>query len=79
MDPLPSFNEDALYEAIDMLKENQMKVEKINGNYVKGSIKVDEKRPLFTSIPYEKGWMVYVDGKKKKSGKGALKHGKSYT
>lgn len=71
---LYTFNENALYEAIDILKENQMKVEKINGNYVKGSIKVDKKRPLFTSIPYEKGWRVYVDGKKKK----ALKIGKEW-
>ena len=59
-----TFNEDNFYEAIDQLNDNQMKVQKIKGNYVKGTIKTDQESTLFTSIPYEKGWIVYVDGKR---------------
>lgn len=59
------FNEEAFLDAIDTLRNSQMNVELINGNYVKGTIKVKEKNAtLFTSIPYEKGWRVYVDGKR---------------
>ena len=61
-----TFNENNFYEVIDKLKDNQMKVEKIKGNYVKGTISTNEKSTLFTSIPYEKGWSVKIDGKKQK-------------
>ena len=33
---------------------------------IKGTVKVDEGEILFTTIPYEKGWTAYVDGKKSK-------------
>lgn len=60
-----NFNEDVLLDAIDTLSKEQMTVEVMDGNYVKGSINVkNDNKVLFTSIPYEKGWRVYVDGKK---------------
>lgn len=60
-----SFNEDVFFDAIDALRDDQMSVEVMEGNYVKGAINVKkENATLFTSIPYEKGWKVYVDGKK---------------
>lgn len=31
-------------------------------NYIKGKITVDSDELLFTTIPYEKGWKVYVNG-----------------
>lgn len=33
-------------------------------SYIKGTINLAENKMLFTSIPYDKGWAVYVDGEK---------------
>ncbi len=50
---------------------NEMKLNELNityykkDNYIKGTINVEEERNvLYTSIPYDTGWSVYVDGKK---------------
>ena len=51
-------------EDINLLKKHQLKDIKLNGNKMTGTIKVDKSSTLFTSIPYEKGWKVYVDGKR---------------
>ena len=32
--------------------------------WIEGEINIDEGELLFTTIPYEKGWTAYVDGKK---------------
>ncbi|NLL44436.1 MAG: YfhO family protein [Mollicutes bacterium] len=65
---LPSvyyLDEIKLNEAINQLKENQLIIEKYNKNYIKGRIvATKEKNVLFTSIPYEKGWTIKVDGQK---------------
>lgn len=54
-----------LTEAINELKQNQLIIEKQKNNYIKGSIEATkDKSVLFTSIPYENGWIVKVDGKK---------------
>lgn len=53
--------------AIDILKEQQLNVTKINKNILEGNIEVKkDNQYLFLSIPYEKGWHIYVDGKKVK-------------
>ena len=58
-------NKDELHEAYDALKEGQMQIESINDGYIKADISVkDDKRILFTSIPYDKGWTVKVNGEK---------------
>lgn len=51
---------------IKEMKENQLQItEYKKDNYIKGTINVSEdKTTLFTSIPYDEGWKVYVDGKK---------------
>ena len=54
-------------KAINILKEQQLKIKRINKNTLEGSINVKkDKQHLFLSIPYEKGWNIYVDGKKVK-------------
>ena len=55
---------DNFKEDIEILKQNQLTNIKINGNKIDGDIKVDKKSTLFMSIPYDKGWNIYVDGKK---------------
>ena len=62
---LYELNYDILKEAIDILKEQQLNVTKINKNILEGNIEVKkDNQYLFLSIPYEKGWHIYVDGKK---------------
>lgn len=37
-----------------------------SGNYIKGEVSLDKDNTLFTTIPYELGWKVFVDGKEVK-------------
>ncbi|MDD2518764.1 MAG: YfhO family protein [Bacilli bacterium] len=58
------FEDDLIIEALNELKKNQLEIVERNKSYIKGNINVDdEKTVLFTSIPYEKGWTISVDGK----------------
>lgn len=59
------FDEDKFKETFKELNENTLQINKINNNYIKATAtgKNDENY-LFTTIPYDKGWNIYVDGKK---------------
>ena len=59
---------------IDVEKIKEFSATKINleikentGSKIVGEIEVPNSATLFTSIPYEKGWTVKVDGKKVKN------------
>lgn len=58
-----SLNWDSFLQAYDILKEQQLLVGEMEDGYVKGYITLDYPGLLFTSIPYDDGWSVYVDGK----------------
>jgi uncharacterized membrane protein YfhO len=45
------------------LKEKEWKIEKFSDSKIKATFTVDEGEILMTSIPYEPGWTVKVDGK----------------
>ncbi len=46
-------------------KRTELVITKNKGNYLKGTINVTQNNNiLFTTIPYEKGWNIYVDGQK---------------
>ncbi len=48
-----------------LLQENQFEIKEYNDDYFKGTITVDKgKETVFTSIPYDSAWQVYVDGEK---------------
>lgn len=52
-------------KGIEKLSKRELNVEKMQNNEFSGTINVDKDNSmLFLSIPYEKGWTVYVDGKK---------------
>ena len=51
---------------INKLKKNQLKNVTVKNNTVSGDITVLKDKTLFMAIPYDKGWNVYVDGKKVK-------------
>ena len=51
-------------QLIDQGAEEGLKVEKWGSNFVKGDIQINDSTWVYTSIPYDKGWQVKVDGKK---------------
>lgn len=57
-------NFDNFIKQYEILKQNQLQIDIFQDGYVKGKIEMEEKGTLFLSIPYEKGWNSYVDGKK---------------
>lgn len=61
---LARLNSDNFKQAISALQAEQLKVSKYREGHIEGSINVIESAVLFTSIPYEKGWTVRVDGEK---------------
>ncbi|MDE5564334.1 MAG: YfhO family protein, partial [Oscillospiraceae bacterium] len=58
------FNRDVFQNDIVQLKNSPLEISKYKDNYIKGTVTAEEGKILFTSIPYEPGWTVNVDGKK---------------
>ncbi len=52
-------------EAYNTINKNGvLNVTENNESYIKGTINLAAGKMLYTSIPYDKGWSVYVDGEK---------------
>ena len=51
-------------DRVNALKENSLKNAKAEKNTVTGNITVDKDKMLVVTLPYQKGWTAYVDGKK---------------
>ena len=58
------FDEEQYKDVINDLKQYQLENIVIKGNKVSGEIDLEDDGLLFLSIPYDKGWNIYVDGKK---------------
>ncbi len=58
------FDEAKFKEDIAQLKDGQLELTKASDTCLKGTVTAQENELLFTSIPYEEGWTVKVDGKK---------------
>lgn len=56
---------DAWNKAYKIISANPMKVTDAGDTYIRGEIKTDYDGVLVTSIPYEEGWSMKVDGVKK--------------
>ena len=57
------YNEDAFLATYDVLKEGIMEIEEYKNGYVRGRVNVmEDGKMLFTSIPYEEGWEIFVNG-----------------
>ncbi len=56
-------NEEKLKEIYDYLSKNQIEYSYYQDNHLKGTINVNENQLIFTSIPYDKDWVVKIDGK----------------
>lgn len=57
-------DENVLDDVYNELANGQLIINDYKDGYIDGNITVSGKKVLFTSIPYDKGWKVYVDGKK---------------
>lgn len=58
------FDYDLFQQDIDILKENQWDITEYNDRKIEGTITAEEGQIMMTSIPYEPGWSIEVDGEK---------------
>lgn len=56
-------DEEQLDKGYEIVKKNVLNVEEFKETYIKGTVTVPENKMLFTSINYDSGWTVLVDGK----------------
>ncbi|MBR5771766.1 MAG: YfhO family protein, partial [Clostridia bacterium] len=56
-------NDEKLAEGYEILKSGAINIETFKETYIKGTIKAEKDQIVFTSIPYDKGWSVKIDGK----------------
>ncbi len=59
-----SFNHEAFINAYNQLSDEGLEVTSFKDDEIKGTIRANADGLCYTSIAYEKGWSVYVDGKK---------------
>lgn len=57
------FQKEVFDRVYQKLKDEPMEVSEYGDNYVKASVSADSDGLLYTSIIYDKGWSVYIDGK----------------
>ena len=59
-----TFHQNVFENVYRELTNHMLEVETVKDGYVYGTIEMPEDKTLFTSIPYDEGWTVKVDGKK---------------
>lgn len=59
-----ALNEEAFNKAYSELADEQLELTEFSDTKIKGIINVKRRGILYLSIPYERGWSIYVDGKK---------------
>ena len=59
-----ALKKDAFEEAYNKLADEQLEITSFDDTRITGNINVIEDGILYLSMPYEKGWTVYVDGEK---------------
>ncbi len=58
------FNNDVFMEYYNKVKQEKLEVTYFNDSIIEGNITLNEDKLVYTSIPYDVGWNVYVDGQK---------------
>ena len=58
------FDEDGFIKTFNKLNEEPFVTESVSDTKITGFVEASKDGILFTSIPYEKGWSVYVDGQR---------------
>lgn len=56
------YDDSEFQRAYNILREQQWNIKEYKDGYVKGTIDVEKKGIMFTSIPYDEGWTILVNG-----------------
>ena len=59
---MSTLNKDRLTQLRAILMKNKMRVTKVTDDELQGNIRLKEDQIIFTSIPYDEGWQIYLDG-----------------
>ncbi len=59
-----TIDEDKFIDGYNLLKSGQIEYTSFSDTLIEGNFSAEENEILFTSIPYDKGWNVYIDGEK---------------
>lgn len=59
-----TLNEEKFIEAYDYLQDRKVVITEFKEDYIEGKINAKEDMMIYTSIPYDLGWQVYVDDNK---------------
>lgn len=62
-----NINKDVLDSAYDMLKTGELNITEYTDTEITGTINAGYDGFIYTSIPYDDGWTVYIDGEKQKT------------
>ncbi|MDE6412511.1 MAG: YfhO family protein, partial [Eubacterium sp.] len=62
-----SLNKNVLNEGYKRLAEHALEITDYSGTMIQGKITVDSNCTLYSSIPYDTGWSVYIDGDKQET------------
>ena len=57
-----TLNDKVFKKGYDKLSDGQIITEKFDDTYIKGTVVTRNDAILYTSIPYDKGWSIYIDG-----------------
>lgn len=58
-------------EGFELLSENQMEITLFDTDYIEGRLSSSRDGIFFTSVPYDEGWEIFIDGEKKETEKAA--------
>lgn len=58
------FDNDVFMDYYNKVKQEKLEVTYFGDSVIKGNINLNEDKLVYTSIPYDVGWNVYVDGEK---------------
>ncbi len=61
-----SVNQEMLDAGFNYLKSGAMEVTKSTDTKLAGTVYSDDNKILYSSIPYDEGWTVYIDGEKQR-------------
>lgn len=59
-----TINNNKFKKAYNILNKNKIKLTKFKENIIEGNINLNKDMSFYTSIPYDKGWKLYVNDKK---------------
>ena len=58
------FNEKAIESAMDTLRDGGLRISEHSDTNIVGTLRSKDDGPVFTTIPYDSNWKVYVDGER---------------